>query len=862
MGAFFVTTGLDSGAGSLRQAIADANANPGADEILFDGVVAVSLTSGELSITDELTITGESVNVAIERDAAASDFRIFNITGNAATTFDRLTISQGKTADNGGGINTNGALILTNTTVSGNTSSDRGGGIYSNNTIELTDSTVSGNSSADNGGGVYTRNAAVTLTRSTIASNTSNRYGGGIHTRSTIDLTDSTVSGNSSRRNGGGLYSRSGNITLTDSTVSKNTSNRHGGGVWARNRTITLTNSQVTGNSARVSAGGIYSQTVHITNSLVSGNTSGDLGGGVYFTGTGTIENSTISGNSSTNKGGGIYFRNNLTIENSTIAGNTSDRGGGLYSRGGGTVAIENSTISGNTADHRGGGIFLRGNGGGTTSILNSTIVQNVATGNQGGGIFRNGGALNLQGNIIAGNTDTDGDAPNISGTVANSYGENILGDITGLTVTSGFLSSDVTGVDFDTLREINVFGESGSIADGGTLAFSTVQGRDLTATLTVENQGPLALSLANPISLSGDPEFSLSSNTFAALVLSGGGRTTFEIAIDASSAGTFTGSLAFVTNDLDENPYNIEISAIVAELPDPDPDPEPDPIETAEPSPASSSANLPNFTSLLEAALRGPTETSAAESSAVATTSEPYHCTGMLSDTGEEGEVISGTAGHDLLMAGQHADSVRGDFGNDTIAGYFGNDLLEGNEGHDLIFGNAGEDCIYGGTGNDVIHGGRDNDGIFGGAGNDIALGDRDNDYLHGGAGDDTLAGNAGADTLTGGDGNDWLLGGKDDDTLNGGAGDDFLWGDLGSDSLTGGAGNDVFVLGLEAGEDTIVDFTVDDRIGLSGNLTFADLTLAQTGSDVTISAGGEILATVQGVNAIAMGADLFVAV
>ena len=58
---FTVLNLADSGAGSLRQAILDANANPGADLIRFgpharDGTVP--LTGGELSITDSLTIDG------------------------------------------------------------------------------------------------------------------------------------------------------------------------------------------------------------------------------------------------------------------------------------------------------------------------------------------------------------------------------------------------------------------------------------------------------------------------------------------------------------------------------------------------------------------------------------------------------------------------------------------------------------------------------------------------------------------------------------------------------------------------------------------------------------------------------------
>ncbi|AFY37648.1 filamentous hemagglutinin family outer membrane protein [[Leptolyngbya] sp. PCC 7376] len=432
---FTVTDGADTGAGSLRQAISDANGAAGADEIRFSNVPLVDLTSGELTITDELTLTGGNSNVTVQRNAGAGDFRIFNVTGGVTTTFDNLTITNGETTGNGGGINSNGEVNLTNTTVSGNTSSDRGGGLYNTtHAVNIIDSTISGNTSSDNGGGIYNRSGNITVTDSVISGNSSNRYGGGIHTRGQIGVTNSTISGNFSRRNGGGLYSRSGNITVTDSTVSDNQSNRHGGGVWARNRNITITNSTISGNSSRLSAAGTYSSTLIVTDSLVSGNTSGDLGGGLYTTGSATITNSTISGNSSSNKGGGIYFRKNLDITNSTLSGNSSNRGGGIYSRGGGTVNITNSTISGNSSTNRGGGIFARGSGGGTINIRNSTIAHNTAD-NNGGGIFRNGGGFDITNTIIANNTAANS-GNDLSGTFT-SIQDSLIGDPIGATITT-----------------------------------------------------------------------------------------------------------------------------------------------------------------------------------------------------------------------------------------------------------------------------------------------------------------------------------------------------------------------------------------------------------------------------------------
>src|SRR5215813_142394 len=57
---FTVLNLADGGEGSLRQAVLDANALPGADEVRFaDGLQGtIALTSGQLSITDHLTIVG------------------------------------------------------------------------------------------------------------------------------------------------------------------------------------------------------------------------------------------------------------------------------------------------------------------------------------------------------------------------------------------------------------------------------------------------------------------------------------------------------------------------------------------------------------------------------------------------------------------------------------------------------------------------------------------------------------------------------------------------------------------------------------------------------------------------------------
>ncbi len=190
----------------------------------------------------------------------------------------------------------------------------------------------------------------------------------------------------------------------------------------------------------------------------------------------------------------------------------------------------------------------------------------------------------------------------------------------------------------------------------------------------------------------------------------------------------------------------------------------------------------------------------------------------------------IRGTNGDDILAGTDTANTVFGLPGNDDIVGTPKPDNLIGGQGNDIIRGLGSRDFIRGGAGNDTIYGGRGGDVLFGEKGNDTIYGEKGNDFISGGNGQDTIYGGKGNDLISGGKGDDRLFGGKGNDVIYGDNGDDLIQGGQGNDVLTGGKGKDRFQLALNAGTDTITDFTVgEDVIELSKGLKFSDLQITQ---------------------------------
>jgi hypothetical protein len=345
----------DGGPGSLRDAVAQANANPGPDVIRLPhaqytltiaGAGEDANATGDLDVTDDLTITPLGPgNSTI--DAAQLD-RVFDVRG-ADLTLENLTITGGQ-AERGGGVSAiGGSLVVTDSVFSDNavTTDDfnfGGGAIYAeSNTLTVTGSEFTGNS----------------------ATNTSSDdiYGGAIYVRSgSATISNSTFTGNSVSSGASGIGGAIGllfatNVTVSDSHFESNTA---------------------TGGLAFGGAlGSFFSGNIHVVDSTFEDNSA------------------IASGPFAPAWGGAIFLAGSNTgvtvIENTDITGNLaqspqSAQGGGIWS-GGGTVRILDSEITGNTADGnpgQGGGVYVAF---GAATADDDTVIENNSA-DQGADVF------------------------------------------------------------------------------------------------------------------------------------------------------------------------------------------------------------------------------------------------------------------------------------------------------------------------------------------------------------------------------------------------------------------------------------------------------------------------------------------
>lgn len=204
-----VSTLADSGPGSLRQAVLDANAATGADTVVFGIVGTITLTSGEIKITDDLVINGLGSGVLTVSGNDQS--RVFNVgkpdNGTISVTLSGLTLTHGSNSAGAGVVLADHAnLTILGSVISNGFSYFGGGlGLYQVNTT-IRSSSILGNRGVV-GGGIFSAAGILTVESSTIAGNFSEIEGGGINTDEDreVEIVNSTISGNATTGFGGGI---------------------------------------------------------------------------------------------------------------------------------------------------------------------------------------------------------------------------------------------------------------------------------------------------------------------------------------------------------------------------------------------------------------------------------------------------------------------------------------------------------------------------------------------------------------------------------------------------------------------------------------------------------------------------------
>lgn len=418
-----------SGECTLRAAIQEANAAPGADTIQLGsaiyelGIPAINDDTdgtGDFDIRSSITFIGVSAAASIidggfppqnVAEAIGLD-RLFEIhPGTVNVTFRNVTLREGYSTSDGAGIQnwSSGVLRLENVHVLKNLAGGSGGGINhdepsgytwtsqpavmpKSGRLEIVNSTFSGNAASAGAAINNAGSGTVSISaNSQIVDNPGQMIpdpldpegvipapgvyepsGGAISNHAefgavgVINIADSTIARNYATSDGAGLHNAGdGTILIERTTIDHNTSDAAGGGFYSAGGAITIRNSTIAHNHAHDGAG-IY------TSGAIN-----DVGLRSRF----TIANSTIEQNEAHASGGGMVNGGDsqLTLTDVIFADNKAgDAAAGLENSGGASTDATRVTFSGNLANGEGGGAWI-----GSTRL--STIRDSIFINNRGG---------------------------------------------------------------------------------------------------------------------------------------------------------------------------------------------------------------------------------------------------------------------------------------------------------------------------------------------------------------------------------------------------------------------------------------------------------------------------------------------
>ncbi|MBZ0137662.1 MAG: right-handed parallel beta-helix repeat-containing protein [Planctomycetes bacterium] len=447
---FTVTTIADSGPGSLRQAILDANITPNqvvnmipvADEVRFQsGTTGIMTLLSPLPQVDEgIAIIGPGrTQLTI---SGANTFRIFRSGLAHYLGVSHMKLINGL-AEDGGAIYSQGFTVLNDVEISnchaigassgsGPGVDGRGGALYHAPVIAelwITNSLITGctaeggdgttgNGGSAMGGALYITNGTARISLSSILTcaatggdtTTSGvgglASGGGIHATSLLDLDDvvlenctcnggatTTGAAEGGRAYGGGIRAQGAvdalRLSITSCSTNGGTPGTGGAG------------GESGGGGLHADSAGSVTVELRLTviQSCSANSTGFGFGGGIVAYWVLNLIESHIDQCASPDSAGGIHNEgsDNVQILRSTISNCT---GPGLWAIGTPSVVVINSTFSGNN----GGAIGAGGIQGNAVLQLSFCTITNNSSATVGG-VARGAGTLTVIGCIIAGNT-------------------------------------------------------------------------------------------------------------------------------------------------------------------------------------------------------------------------------------------------------------------------------------------------------------------------------------------------------------------------------------------------------------------------------------------------------------------------
>lgn len=271
-----VTKFTDGGAGSLRSAIQDANADSALDEIeLGAGTYTLTIggagnntnATGDLDIVQPISISGAGADRTII-DASALGDRAMHVLGSGGLRLDGVTITGGNAAGDGGAILVeNGSTAVIGTSIlRGNTAAGNGGAFATNGSFGFSLTTLANNAATGaghSGGAIYfattSGNSGIDL--STINNNTAPIGGAVVGSGAKLRFLISTITGNTAT-------TRSALLVQGNDSSSSN--------AWILDHVTLAGNSAMSGGGAAAHTG---TGSISLTDTIVAANAGGNCGG-------------------------------------------------------------------------------------------------------------------------------------------------------------------------------------------------------------------------------------------------------------------------------------------------------------------------------------------------------------------------------------------------------------------------------------------------------------------------------------------------------------------------------------------------------------------------------------------------------